>query len=69
MKGALTKSTEKEEIFLATILTCIVIFYMKKNINISCNYTLLDTCIVIQLQNDTQMTGRKCILQFIERMN
>lgn len=41
----------------------------KKTINISCNYTLLDTCIVIQLQNDTQMTGRKCILQFIERMN
>lgn len=32
MKGALTKSTEIEEIFLATILRCIVIFYMKKNL-------------------------------------
>lgn len=44
-------------------------FLHEKKPNISCNYTLLDTCIVIPLQNDTQMTGRKCILQFVERMH
>lgn len=49
MKGVFIKFIEKEEIFFVIIFICIVIFYIKKNINIFCNYIFLDICIVILL--------------------